>query len=297
MARIEGLAGESTEGQGMIKVRRAVSYTVLIILMIISLLPFYLLIINATRPKVQPGLQFYPDNMLFKNFAKIFDENYRSNYGSFLRSFFNSIFVSTVSTVLCVYFSALTAYAIHVYDFKLKKAMHTFILLVMMVPTQAAAIGLYRMLVSMKLTNSFIPLTIPAIAAPATYFFMIQYMASALPLEIVEASRMDGCGEFKTFNIIVLPILKPALAVQAIFVFVSNWNNLFLPQMLLDDANKKTIPVILQLIRANIQSNPMTADSGLMNMFMVLAILPVVIIYLLLSKNIVGGVSLGAVKG
>lgn len=265
--------------------------------MFISLLPFYLLLINATRGKVQPGIKFIPESLFFKNIGKIFSEDYRANYGNFVKSFCNSIFVSSVSTVLCVYFSALTAYAIHVYDFRLKKSVHTFILLVMMVPTQASAIGLYRMLVSMNLTNSFIPLTIPAIAAPATYFFMIQYMASALPLEIVEAARMDGCGEYKTFNIIVLPILKPALAVQAIFVFVSNWNNLFLPQMLLDDANKKTIPVVLQLIKANIDSNPMTADAGLMNMFMVLAILPVVVIYLLLSKNIVGGVSLGAVKG
>ncbi len=108
---------------------------------------------------------------------------------------------------------------------------------------------------------------------------------------------MDGCGEYRTFNTIILPILKPALAVQAIFVFVGSWNNLFLPQMLLDEQSKKTIPVILQIIKANIASNPMDADAGLMNMFMVLAILPVVVIYLLLSKNIVGGVSLGAVKG
>ncbi|MCR5122190.1 MAG: carbohydrate ABC transporter permease [Ruminococcus sp.] len=296
MARIEGIAGEN-EDQVKLKIRQGVAYAVLILLMFISLLPFYLLLINATRGKVQPGIKFIPEGQFFKNIGKIFNDAYKANYGSFIKSFFNSIFVSSVSTVLCVYFSALTAYAVHVYDFKLKKSVHTFILLVMMVPTQASAIGLYRMLVSMKLTNSFIPLTIPAIAAPATYFFMIQYMASALPLEIVEAARMDGCGEYKTFNIIVLPILKPALAVQAIFVFVSNWNNLFLPQMLLDDQSKKTIPVVLQLIKANIDSNPMTADAGLMNMFMVLAILPVVIIYLLLSKNIVGGVSLGAVKG
>lgn len=296
MARIEGIAGE-TENQTQTKIRQIVAYVVLIFLMVVSLLPFYLLLINATRPKVQPGIQFYPGTMFFKNIGKIFNDNYKANYGSFPRAFFNSIFVSTVATLLSVYFSALTAYAVHVYDFRLKKAVHTFILIVMMVPTQAAAIGLYRMLVNMNLTNSFIPLTLPTIAAPAVYFFMIQYMASSLPLEIVEAARMDGCGEYRTFNTIVLPILKPALAVQGIFVFVSNWNNLFFPQMLLDKPEMKTIPVILQLIKSNIESNPMTADAGLMNMFMVLAILPVVIIYLLLSKNIVGGVSLGAVKG
>lgn len=296
MARIEGMAGE-TDSRTQLLIRRIIAYVVLIFLVVISLLPFYLLLINATRGKVQPGIQFYPSGLFFKNIGKVFSENFKTNYGSFIRAFGNSIFVSAISTILSVYFSALTAYAIHVYDFRLKKAIHTFILIVMMVPTQASAIGLYRMLVSMKLTNSFIPLTIPTIAAPATYFFMIQYMASSLPLEIVEAARIDGCGEYRTFNSIVLPILKPAIAVQAIFAFVSNWNNLFLPQMLLDDPAKKTIPVVLQLIKANIDGNPMTADAGLMNMFMVLAILPVVIVYLALSKNIVGGVSLGAVKG
>ena len=296
MARIEGMAGE-TDSRTALMVRRIIAYVVLIALVVMSLLPFYLLLINATRGKVQPGIQFYPSTLFFKNIGKIFGDTYKAYYGSFGRAFFNSVFVSAINTILSVYFSALTAYAIHVYDFRLKKAIHTFILIIMMVPTQAAAIGLYRQLVNMKLTNSFIPLTIPGIAAPAVYFFMIQYMASSLPLEIVEAARMDGCGEYRTFNTIILPILKPALAVQAIFVFVGSWNNLFLPQMLLDEQKKKTIPVVLQIIKANIASNPMDADAGLMNMFMVLAILPVVVIYLLLSKNIVGGVSLGAVKG
>lgn len=296
MARLDGIAGEQ-DSQKATKIRRIIAYVVLIVLVVMSLLPFYMLLINATRPKVQPGVRFIPDKLLVTNFKKIFSESYKANYGSFLRAFRNSVIVAGLSTVLSIYFSALTAYAIHVYDFRLKKAAHTFILIIMMVPTQASAIGLYRQLLHWKLTDSFIPLTIPAIAAPAVYFFMIQYMAASLPLEIVEAARMDGCGEFRTFNTIVLPILKPALAVQAIFTFVGSWNNLFMPQMLLDKQEMKTIPVILQLIRANIQSNPQTADAGLMNMFMVLAILPVVVIYLILSKNIVGGVSLGAVKG
>lgn len=296
MARIEGIAGES-DSRTTLLIRRIVAYVVLCILVFISLLPFYLLLINATRGKVQSGLTLIPDKLLFRNFRNVFSDNFKTNYGNFGRAFFNSVFVSFFTTILSVYFSALTAYAIHVYDFKLKKPIHTFILIIMMVPTQASAIGLYRMLKSLNLTDSFIPLIIPGIAAPAVYFFMIQYMASSLPLEIVEAARIDGCGEFRTFNSIVLHILKPALAVQAIFSFVASWNNLFLPQMILDKPEMKTIPVLLQMIKANIEGNPMTADTGLMNMFMVLAILPVVVIYLLLSKNIVGGVSLGAVKG
>jgi multiple sugar transport system permease protein len=296
MARIEGIAGQS-DSKTVLLVRRVIAYVVLILLVIISLLPFYLLFINATREKTQVGIKFVPQGLLISNFKKLFSADYTQNYGSFFRSFANSMIIAVFSTVLSVYFSAITAYAIHVYDFALKKAAHTFILIVMMVPTQASAIGLYRMLGNMNLLDSYIPLIVPAIAAPAVYFFMIQYMASSLPLEIVEAARIDGCGEFRTFNSIVLPILKPALAVQGIFAFVSSWNNLFMPQMIIDSADKKTIPLILQLMRANLQSNPSASDAGVMNLYMVLAILPVVIVYLALSKNIISGISLGAVKG
>ena len=230
MARIEGVAG-TTDSRTALTVRRVIAYVVLILLVIISLLPFYLLIINATRGKVQTGLQFYPGKALGGNFKTLLSENYKQTYGDFFRSFANSLIIAAFTTVLSV------------------------------------------------------------------YFFMIQYMASSLPLEIVEAARIDGCGEFKTFNTIVTPILKPAFAVQGIFTFVSSWNNLFMPQMIIDTAEKKTIPLILQIMRANIQSNPMAANAGVMNLFMVLAILPVVVIYLILSKNIISGIALGSVKG
>ncbi|MBR6046319.1 MAG: carbohydrate ABC transporter permease [Ruminococcus sp.] len=302
MARIEGVAGQ-TDDRTRLTIRRVIAYTVLILFTVISLLPFYLLIINATRGKVQTGLQLVPSGNLGVNFKYLLGDTFKENYGNFFRSFFNSIIISASVTVLCVYFSALTAYAIHVYDFRLKKAAHTFILIVMMVPGQASAIGFYRMLKGMTifgnngLLDSYIPLIIPAIAAPGVYFFMIQYMSSSLPLEIVEAARIDGCGEFRTFNSIVLPVLKPAFAVQGIFCFVGAWNNLFMPQMLLDSPEKKTIPLILQIMRANINSNPSASDAGAMNLYMVLAILPVIVVYLILSKYIIRGIALGAVKG
>ncbi|MBR1765255.1 MAG: carbohydrate ABC transporter permease [Ruminococcus sp.] len=302
MPRIEGIAGQ-TDDRTKLLIRRIIAYTVLVLLVIVSLLPFYLLIINATRGKVQSGIKFVPEGYLGTNLKTLFDKDTENTYGSVIRSFLNSVFISVCVTILSVYFSALTAYAIHVYDFRIKKAAHTFILIVMMVPTQSAAIGFYRMLKNMTvfgnngLLDSYIPLIVPAVAAPGVYFFMIQYMASSLPLEIVEAARIDGCGEFRTFNSIVLPILKPAFAVQGIFCFVSAWNNLFMPQLILDSRDKKTIPLVLQMMRANIDTNPMAANAGLMNLFMVLAILPVVVVYLALSKYIIRGIALGAVKG
>lgn len=293
MSTIEKTAGEDSQSKAL-KTKRIIAYIVLTILVIISLFPFYLLIVNATRGKVQSGIRWLPDGFLSRNFRKLFSGTTAVAYGNIFRSLMNSLFISACASLLSVYFSALTAYAIHVYHFRLRKIADTFILIIMMVPTQASAIGFYRLMNNWGLTNSYIPLIIPTIAAPATYYFMKQYMASALPLEIVEASRIDGCGEFKTFNHIVCPILKPAFAVQMIFTFVSNWNNFFMPRLIIDDKSKYTIPLVLSAMR---NAGPQEADAGLFNLYIVIAILPVVIVYLCLSKFIIRGVALGSVKG
>ena len=284
---------EKSDSAGL-KTRRIIAYIVLIIMVIISLLPFYLLIMNATRPKVQSGIRWIPDKYLAENFRKLFSGTSAAAYGNIFRSLLNSLFISATASLLSVYFSALTAYAIHVYHFKLKKIAHTFILIIMMVPTQASAIGFYRLMKDWGLTDSYIPLIIPTIAAPATYYFMISYMSSSLPLEIVEASRIDGCGEFKTFNRLVCPILKPAFAVQIIFTFVTNWNNFFMPRLIINEKSRYTIPLVLSAMR---HAGPQETDAGMFNLYIVLAILPVVIVYLCLSKFIIRGVALGSVKG
>ncbi|MGN0594316.1 MAG: carbohydrate ABC transporter permease [Hominimerdicola sp.] len=291
---VTSLTAEESKENSRLKVRRIVAYAVLIIMVIISLLPFYLLLMNATRPKVQSGIRWVPDKYLMDNFRKLFSGTTATAYGNIFRSLLNSLFISATTSLLSVYFSALTAYAIHVYNFKLKKIAHTFILIIMMVPTQASAIGFYRLMKDWGLTDSYIPLIIPAIAAPSIYYFMISYMSSSLPLEIVEASRIDGCGEFRTFNQIVCPILKPAFAVQIIFTFVSNWNNFFMPRLILNEKSRYTIPLVLSAMR---HAGPKEMDTGMFNLYIVIAILPVVIVYLCLSKFIIRGVALGSVKG
>jgi len=284
----------SNTGKTSLLIRRIIAYVVLIALVIISLLPFYILIINATRDKNQSGIRWYPDNQLSENWSKLFSGTTKVAFGSVYKALLNSLIISTCASVLSVYFSALTAYATYVYQFKLRKLADGFILLIMMVPTQASAIGFYKMMINMKLTNSFIPLIVPAIAAPSIYYFMKQYMQSSLPLEIVEAARIDGCGEFRTFNTIVAPILKPAFAVQMIFTFVGNWNNFFMPRLLLTDKDKYTVPLVLSAMN---NAGPIETDVSIFYLYMVLAILPVVLIYLFLSKYIIRGIALGSVKG
>ena len=198
------------------------------------------------------------------------------------------------SAALTTYFSALTAYGVHVYDFKGKKLVFTFIMAIMMIPAQVSAVGFVQMINKLHLTNNYIPLIIPSIAAPVVFFYMKQYMESVLPLEIVEAARCDGSGEFRTFNTIILPIMKPAIAVQAIFSFVSSWNNYFIPALLLDKAEMKTVPIMIAQLRSADYSK---FDMGKVYMFILLAILPVMLVYIILSKSIIKGVTSGSVKG
>ena len=292
MPRSTEIVGEKTNSTGLI-IHRIIAYVVLVLLVVVSLFPFYLLIINATRGRSQAGIRWYPDHFLATNFKNLFSGSTAVAYGSVWRSLANSLFISACASLLSVYFSALTAYATHVYQFKLRKFADMFILIVMMVPTQASAIGFYQFMNKLGWTDTYIPLIIPAVAAPATYYFMKQYMASALPLEIVEAARIDGCGEFKTFNKIVTPILKPAFAVQIIFTFVTNWNNYFMPRLILTSKSKYTIPLVLNAMR---YAGPQEKDVGMFSLYIVLAILPVVIVYLCLSKFIIRGVALGRVN-
>ena len=119
-------------------------------------------------------------------------------------------------------------------------------------------------------------------------------MESILPLEIVEASRVDGASEFFTFNRIVLPIMGPAIAVQMIFSFVASWNNFFIPGMIIDKAELKTVPLMIAALRSADYSK---FDMGKVYMLILLSILPVIVVYLILSKFIIRGVSEGSVKG
>ena len=172
--------------------------------------------------------------------------------------------------------------------------MFTFIMMIMMIPSQVTALGFLQLVGKMKLEDSFIPLIVPTIAAPITFFYMKQYMESTLPLSLVEAARIDGSGEFRTFNTIVLPLMKPAIAVQAIFTFVTSWNNYFTPALILHDDKKKTLPILIAQLRA---ADWLKFDMGQVYVMIAFSIFPVILVYLFLSKHIVQGVALGSVKG
>lgn len=279
------------KSKGTSAVRSIIAHVLLIVLSFMCLFFFYILIINATRSHadLQKGFSALPGKYLLENFKNV------ANDGTFpmLRGILNSLIVSGCSAAICTYFSSLTAYGLYAYDFKAKKAAFTFIMAILVMPTQVTAMGFLRLITKMGMYDSLLPLIIPSIASPAVFYFMYSYLQSSLPLALVEAARIDGSGEFRTFNQIVLPIMKPAIAVQAIFTFVGSWNNYFVPALVIQSKNKMTVPILIATLRG---ADYMNFDMGKIYMMITVAILPIVIVYLLLSKFIIAGVTLGGVK-
>lgn len=281
---------ETKKGLGL-HARRVIAYVVLCIITFFCLFWFYILFINATRSngELQAGFTLAPSGHLWENWLNLV-------HGTLpvWRGMLNSLIVATCSAALCVYFSTMTAYAIHAYEFKMKKFIYPFILMIMMIPTQVTALGFVQLVSNMKLEDNFIPLIVPSVAVPVTFFYMKQYMESSLPLSLIEAARIDGSGEFRTFNSIVLPLMKPAIAVQAIFTFVSSWNNYFTPALILHNDKMKTLPILIAQLRA---ADWLKFDMGQVYVMIAFSIFPVIVVYLILSKHIVQGVALGSVKG
>lgn len=270
---------------------KTIVYFICIFLAVLSILPFWIMIMNATRSTTQiqqQSIALLPSNYLLNNLKILTGKSFNP-----IRGFFNSVTISTFATICSVYFSTLTAYALIVYEWKLRRAFFTFILAIMMIPTQVVTIGFYQMIYKVGLTNNFLPLILPAIAAPSMVFFMRQYMIPSLSLEIIQSARIDGAKEFYIFNMIAMPIMKPAIATQAIFSFVSSWNNLFMPLVLLTKNEKYTMPIMVSLLRGDIYKT----EFGSIYLGLTLTVLPLFIVYFLLSKYIIAGVALGSVKG
>ena len=266
-------------------------YALYILLTVLSIMPFLIMVVNATRSTTeiqQHAISFLPSTHLLSNFQILTGKSFNP-----ARGFLNSMIISVGSTACAVYFSTMTAYALVVYSWKLRQPFFTFIMAIMMIPSQVVSIGFYQFIYQIHMTNNFLALILPSIAAPTMVFFMRQYMLATLPLDIINSARIDGSKEFYSFNHIVLPIMKPAIATQAIFSFVNSWNNLFLPLILLTRQEKYTMPIMVSLLKGDIYKT----EYGAIYMGLTLTVLPLFIVYFLLSKYIIAGVALGGVKG
>jgi multiple sugar transport system permease protein len=230
------------QGRASLRIRRVIITIILILISIMCLFWFVLLFVNTTRSNGELGRGFtlVPSSHLMTNFNNLF-------HGTLpiMNGMLNSFVIATLSAVCCVYFSTMTAYAVQMYTFKGKNAIITFILAIMMIPTQVTALGFINLVSALGLENNYIPLIIPSIA------------------------------------------------VQAIFTFVASWNNYFVPSLILHDDTKKTLPVLIAQLRS---ADWLKFDMGQVYAMISFSIFPVIIVYLILSKNIVGGTTAGGVK-
>lgn len=273
------------------KIIKIFIYVICVILTVLSIFPFWIMVVNATRSTTQiqqHAVSFIPSTYLMNNYKILTGKSFNP-----LAGFKNSIIISVCTTALATYFSTLTAYAVVVYEWKLRKPFFSFVMSIMMIPGTVTMIGFYQMVYKIGMTNKLSMLIIGAVASPSVVFFMRQYMIPALPLEIVQAARIDGAKEFFIFNRIALPIMKPAIATQAIFVFVNSWNNLFTPLILLTKQEKYTMPIMVSLLKGDIYKT----EYGSIYLGLTLTVLPLIVVYLFLAKYIVAGVALGSVKG
>lgn len=274
-----------------ISIYKVIILIVCIILALLSLFPFLVMIVNSTRSTYQiqqHAVSLIPSKYFFNNLKILTGKSFKPAVG-----FVNSLIISCGVTVVTLYFSTLTAYALVMYEWKLKNAFFSFIMAIMMIPATITIIGFYQMAYKMHMTNNLMIMIIPAIAAPQMVFFMRQYMKPSVSPSLVESARIDGSKEFFTYNVIVLPIMKPALATQAIFTFVTSWNELLRATVLLTNKSKYTLPVMVSLLNGDIYKR----EHGAIYVGLTLTALPLIIVYLFLSKYIVAGVAMGSVKG
>ena len=271
-------------------IKRYLIHLFMIFLAMLAVVPIYLLVINATRSteQINAGLSLFPGGHTLYNWKVLTGRGFQIWQG-----FGNSAFISISATVLSVYFSAMTAYGLHVYRFKGRKALWTVILIIMMLPGTLTFIGFYQFMARLKLLNNYIPLIFPGIAAAATVLFIRQYMMSVLSsFELIDSARIDGANEYRIFNVIIIPIIVPALAVQAIFTFVNSWNNFITPFVLISDMKRYTLPMLVQTLRGDIYRT----EQGGIYLGIAVSLVPILVFYAFMSKFIISGITMGSIK-
>lgn len=268
---------------------QTVIYIFCTVMLLVCVLPIWLLFVDATRSttEINQGMSLIPSGYFAMNWGTLMSKDF-----PLIQAFFNSIVISFSSTALSLYFSALTAYAFVAYRYRGQNVLYSIILMLMMIPGQLSMIGFYKLVVDLGLYDTYVPLIIPAIAAPGAVFFFKQYFNANFSKDIVEAARIDGANEFRIYNTMVIPSIIPAIATQAIFGIVGSWNNYMGPLMLITTTEKYTFPMIVQLLK----TDRYNTDLGAMALGVFMTIVPLLVIYAIFSKVIINGVAIGGGK-
>ncbi len=264
-------------------------YLFLFVLAAVCLLPFVLLLVNATRSgsDIVTSFTFIPGDALKDNWKTV------SGYFNLFIGMWNSLKVAVPGTVLTAYFSAITAYALAIYKFRGNKLIFTTIVVFMMIPGQLGLIGFYNLCTKLHIINTYWPLILPAIAAPGTVFFLRQYIKSVLSTTLLEAARIDGAREIHIFHKIVFPIMMPGIATMSIMSFIGNWNSYLVPLIILNTPEKFTLPVMIASLNS---STDITANQGAIYLAVAISVIPILIVFAFCSRYIISSISAGSIK-
>ncbi|WP_233516405.1 carbohydrate ABC transporter permease [Oceanispirochaeta sp. M1] len=265
-----------------------VMYAFLIILFFVSIVPFYMMIINSTRSntEISQGIYLLPGDQLKANYAIILKKV------NIWRGFVSSVIIAVPAVLLSAFFSALTAYGFAKFNFKFKETLFWIVLGTMMVPQQLGLIGYYDLCVRLGLIDSYAPLILPNIANASMVFFIRSYIESSIPDSLIEAGLIDGAGELYIFNRLILPLAMPAIGTMSMFTFIYKWNDLINPLVLLNSAEKFTLPVLISNIRGLYEAN-----FGAIYLGVTISVVPIILVVVTFSKSLIKGLTVGAVKG
>ena len=278
------------------KVKANASTIVIGILFVIAaiflMMPFYFMFLSSLKPGTEilrQGLSFRiePDIMSFTNYNAL--NTYREGiYWSWYKS---SLIVMLLQTVVGLFFASIVGYALTMYNFRGKKVFDIIVLILLMMPFETLLLPMYRALISMKMTNSYFGVIMPYLVPSFMVFFFRQY-CSGLPKELIEAGRIDGCTDYGIFFRIMVPIMIPAFGAMSILSAMNSWNNLLWPLIVLNQDTKFTLPIGL--------GTTITPYGNAYDVLMpgaVMAVVPIIIVYLFCQKSFMAGMTAGSVKG
>jgi multiple sugar transport system permease protein len=268
---------------------RTIVYVFLVLLLVITVIPIWLLVVNATRSttEIQQGISALPSTHLFENFRIL--ESKGLNMG---RGFTNSLFVAAASTVVAVYFGFLTAYGIVIYNFRGRNLFMGFVVLLVLIPMQFSIVGFFHYMSRFGLTDNYAALILPLLASAASVFFAKQYLESVVVQELIDAARIDGASEIGIFHRVMMPLAIPGMATLAIFAFVAAWNNFFNAFILISSIDKYTLPMMVQTLRGDVYRT----EYGAIYLGLAITVVPILVMYAFFSRYIISGIAMGAMK-
>jgi len=265
-------------------------HMLLLIGVVICALPFYWMIVGSLMGKggvfVKPP-QWIPTVPRWSNYAKAFEQT------NFATGIVNSTFISVTRTLFTLLFSSMAGFAFAKYDFPGRDALFAFLLGTMMIPGMVTMIPMFMIIVRIGWVDSYQALIIPGLASAFGTFLMRQYMYNVAD-EMIDASRIDGAGDFRMFFQIALPIAVPALTSLAIFTFFGNWNDLFWPIIIIRSKNMYTLPLSIMNLRGRF---PVYVDYSVVFAASFMATIPTLIVFFSLQRYFVSGIAAGAIKG